>query len=142
MPQSATAKLNIEPLSKNDYELLANFRYQLRVFLRFSEEITQAQGITPLQYQLLLQVKGFPGREWATIAELAERLQSLHHGMVSLVSRCEKAGFLQRKPGRDDKRCVEVHLKAKGEKLLHQIALLHKNQLADLQHVLDALVIA
>ena len=131
---------SVESLSKHDYELLADFRYQLRVFLRFSEEVTQTYGITPLQYLLLLQVKGFPGREWATIAELAERLQSHHHGVVSLVSRCEKAGFLQRKPGRDDKRCVEVHLKAKGEKLLLQVALLHKNQIAELQHVLEALV--
>lgn len=131
---------SVEYLSKHDYELLADFRYQLRVFLRFSEEVTQTYGITPLQYLLLLQVKGFPGREWATIAELAERLQSHHHGVVSLVSRCEKAGFLQRKPGRDDKRCVEVHLKAKGEKLLLQVALLHKNQIAELQHVLEALV--
>lgn len=131
---------SVESLSKHDYELLADFRYQLRVFLRFSEEVTQTYGITPLQYLLLLQVKGFPGREWATIAELAERLQSHHHGVVSLVSRCEKAGFLQRKPGRDDKRCVEVHLKVKGEKLLLQVALLHKNQIAELQHVLEALV--
>lgn len=126
-------------LGKHDYERLADFRYQLRVFLRFSEEITQAHGITHLQYLLLLQIKGFPGREWATIAELAERLQSHHHGVVALVSRCEKAGLLERRPGRDDKRCVEVHLKAKGEQLLEQIALLHKNQRVELQQVLKAL---
>jgi DNA-binding MarR family transcriptional regulator len=126
-------------LSKHDYERLADFRYQLRVFLRFSEEITQAHGITHLQYLLLLQIKGFPGREWATIAELAERLQSHHHGVVALVSRCEKAGLLARQPGRDDKRCVEVHLLAKGEQLLEQIALLHKNQRVELQQVLKAL---
>lgn len=131
-----------DALSKHDYELLADFRYQLRVFLRFSEEVTQAHGITHLQYLLLLQIKGFPGREWATIAELAERLQSHHHGVVALVSRCEKAGFLERQPGRDDKRCVEVHLKAKGEDLLRQIALLHKNQRVELQQVLKALVSA
>lgn len=128
-----------QSLSKHDYERLADFRYQLRVFLRFSEEITQAHGITHLQYLLLLQIKGFPGREWATIAELAERLQSHHHGVVALVSRCEKAGLLERQPGRDDKRCVEVHLKAKGEQLLEQIALLHKNQRVELQQVLKAL---
>lgn len=131
-----------DALSKHDYELLADFRYQLRVFLRFSEEVTQAHGITHLQYLLLLQIKGFPGREWATIAELAERLQSHHHGVVALVSRCEKAGFLERQPGRSDKRCVEVHLKAKGEDLLQQIALLHKNQRVELQQVLKALVSA
>ena len=120
-------------LSKQDYELLADFRYQLRRFLRFSEEVTQDHGITALQYLLLLQVKGFPGREWATIAELAERLQAHHHGVVALASRCEKAGLVARRPGRDDKRCVEVHLTRKGETLLRQLALLHKDQLGESQ---------
>ncbi|MBI3284771.1 MAG: MarR family transcriptional regulator [Burkholderiales bacterium] len=128
-----------EALSKQDYELLADFRYQLRCFLRFSEDVTQVHGITPLQYLLLLQIKGFPGREWATIAELAERLQSHHHGVVALVSRGEKAGLIARQPGREDKRCVEVHLTVKGEDLLRQLALLHKEQLIDLQHVLNVL---
>ena len=123
-------------LSKYDYEQLADFRYQLRRFLRISEELTQLHGITPLQYQLLLQVKGFPGREWATIAELAERLQAHHHGVVALTSRCEKAGLVARRPASRDKRCVEVHLKPKGEKLLHELALLHQDQLVDLQNVL------
>lgn len=131
--------LSSESLSKQDYELLADFRYQLRRFLRFSEEVTQSHGITPLQYLLLLQVKGFPGREWATIAELAERLQAHHHGVVALASRCEKAKLVARRPGRQDKRCVEVYLKPKGEELLRQLALLHKDQLVDLQHVVEVL---
>ena len=44
----------------------------------------------------MLQVKGFPGRNWATIGELAERLQAKHHGVVALVSRCESLGLVQR----------------------------------------------
>lgn len=135
MPRPSSSKT----ISKQEFELLADFRYQLRRFLRFSEEVTQAQGITPLQYQLLLQVKGFPGREWATIAELAERLQAHHHGVVALASRCEKAGLVARRPGRSDKRCVEVYLKPKGEELVRQLALLHKEQLGDLEHVLRPL---
>ncbi len=119
--------------------MLAEFRYQLRRFLRFSEELTQAHGMTPLQYLLLLQVKGYPGREWATIAELAERLQSHHHGVVALASRCEKAELVARRPGRDDKRCVEIYLTVKGEELVRQLAPLHKHQLGDLQQVLNVL---
>jgi DNA-binding MarR family transcriptional regulator len=122
-----------KPLSKEDYEQLADFRYQLRRFLRFSEEVTQEHGITPLQYLLLLQVKGYPGRDWASIAELAERLQAHHHGVVALVSRCEKAGLVARRPGREDKRCVEVYLSPKGEQLLQQLAGLHKDQLIGVQ---------
>ena len=47
-------------MSKADFETLAHFRYQLRRYLRFSEEVTRGNGITPLQYLLLLQIKGFP----------------------------------------------------------------------------------
>src|SRR5678815_913573 len=89
---------------KADFEALATFRYQLRRYLRFSEEIAHAAGLTPLQYLLLLQIKGFPGRDWATVGELAERLQAKHHGVVSLVSRCEVAGLVRRSAGRSDRR--------------------------------------
>ena len=116
-------------LSKIDYETLARFRYQLRRFLRFSEEVTQRNGVTPLQYLLMLQIKGFPGREWATVAELAERLQAKHHGVVSLVSRCEAAGWVQRMASQNDKRCVEVRLTSAGEACLHQLARLHRDEL-------------
>lgn len=80
-------------MSKTDFEKLAHFRYQLRRFLRFSEDVTRKQGVTVLQYLLMLQIKGFPGREWATVGELAERLQAKQHGVVSLVSRCEAADW-------------------------------------------------
>jgi hypothetical protein len=82
-------------MSKKDFEALADFRYQLRRFLRFSEEITRRHGVTPLQYLLLLNIKGFPGREWATAGELAERLQAKHHGVVALITRCvrSRCGF-------------------------------------------------
>jgi hypothetical protein len=60
------------PLKKKEFEALAEFRYQLRRYLRFSEEVVRAERITPLQYLLLLHIKGFPGRDWATVGELAE----------------------------------------------------------------------
>lgn len=116
-------------LSKTDFEALARFRYELRRFLRFSEETTHRHGVTALQYALMLQIRGYPGREWATVAELAERLQSKHHGVVALVTRCEAAGWVQRVASRGDKRLVEVHLTAQGEKCLEQLARLHWNEL-------------
>lgn len=134
MPESPPSS----PPSKLDYEGLADFRYRLRRFLRFSEELTQSQGITPLQYLLLLQIKGYPGREWATIAELAERLQAHHHGVVALTSRCEKAGLVGRRPGRDDRRCVEVYLLPKGEELVKRLVMMHHDQVTELQRVLSA----
>jgi DNA-binding MarR family transcriptional regulator len=116
-------------LGKADYERLAHFRYRLRRFLRASESLCQENGTTPLQYQLLLQVKGAsPDRDWATIGELAEQLQSKHHGVVALVDRCEEMGLVERRPGKDDRRKVEIHLLPKGEKLLERIALLHQSE--------------
>lgn len=116
-------------LSKRDFEHLADFRYRLRRFLRFSEELAQQHGLTPQQYLLLLQLRGYPGRDWATVAELAERLQSHHHSVVGLVSRCEAQGLLQRRPGREDRRCVEVSLLPKGEELVETLALAHRDEL-------------
>jgi len=80
-------------------------------------------------YGRALQIKGFPGREWATVAELAERLQAKHHGVVSLVTRCKAAGWVQRSASRNDKRCVEVHLTPEGEECLEQLARLHRDEL-------------
>ncbi len=113
-------------MSKAEFETLARFRYQLRRFLRFSEEAARRKGVTPLQYQLMLQIKGFPGREWATVVELAERLQAKHHGVVALISRCEKAGLVVRNISRADMRLVEVQLTEKGEHCLEQLARLHR----------------
>ena len=116
-------------MDKDEFEKLSHFRYRLRCFLRLSEDLCQEHGLTPLQYQLLLHLKGFPGREWATIGELAERLQAKHHGVVALVDRCEKAELVRRFAGQEDRRQVTVHLEPKGESLLALIAALHQPEL-------------
>jgi DNA-binding MarR family transcriptional regulator len=116
-------------MTKDDFETLAGFRYHLRRFLRFSERVTRANGVTPLQYQLMLQIKGFPRRDWASVAELAERLQAQHHAVVQLISRCEAAGWVRRDACRDDQRRVEVRLTADGERRLEQLARLHRDEL-------------
>ena len=124
-------------MTKTEFEQLAHFRYRLRLFLRFSEELTRSNGITALQYQLMLQVKGFPGRHWATVGELAERLQAQQHGVVSLISRCEAGGLVKRSASSADKRRVEVRLTAKGEKLLARLARLHRLELRSLRDVAE-----
>lgn len=124
-------------LAKKDFEKLSHFRYRLRCFLRLSEDLCQEHGLTPLQYQLLLHVKGFPGRDWATIGELAERLQAKHHGVVALIDRCEKAGLVRRVAGEMDRRQVAIHLQSKGEKLLESLAVLHQPELQLLKKEFD-----
>jgi len=117
---------------KRRYEALSDFRYRLRSFLRFSEDSARANGITVLQYQLLLHTQGFPGRDWATIGELAERLQAQPHGVVALVSRCEEAGLVRRQPSQTDRRQVEVHLLPAGRRKLVQLATEHAEPLQQL----------
>ena len=122
----------LPPMAKQDFETLADFRYQIRRFLRFSEQLTRKAGITPLQYLMLLNIKGYPGREWATIGEIAERLQAQHHGVVALVSRCEKMGFVERRRSTEDRRRIEVRLLAKGEEYVERLANAHRVQLITL----------
>ena len=127
-PRRSPATPSAAP-GKHDYERLSDFRHRLRQFLRASELTCRAHGVTALQYQLMLHVVGFPGRSWATIGELAERLQAQHHGVVALVDRCVALGWLARHPGRGDGRVVEIHLRPKGERLLAQVAGLHRDEL-------------
>ncbi len=107
----------------------------MRRFLRFSEEITRRHGVTPLQYLLMLNIKGFPGRDWATAGELAERLQAKHHGVVALITRCEKLGLVGRSASSTDKRQVEVRLLKNGEALLLKLADLHRAELLSFKEV-------
>jgi DNA-binding MarR family transcriptional regulator len=120
-------------LNKSDFEQLSEFRFQMRRFERFSEQAAQGEGITPLQYLLLLHIKGYPDREWATIGELAERLQAQHHGVVALVSRCEALGLVERRVSETDRRQVEVHLLKAGERVLARLAELHRAELRSLK---------
>ena len=120
-------------LNKEEFKTLSDFRYQLRCFARFSEDITHKFGVTNLQYLLLLHVKGYKDREWATIGELAERLQTHHNGVVSLASRCEKLGLIYRQRGTADKREVQIYLTPEGNKLVKRIARLHRDKLLNLQ---------
>jgi DNA-binding MarR family transcriptional regulator len=124
---------NPRTLAKRDFEQLSEFRYQMRRFERFSERAAQEEGITPLQYLLLLHIKGYPGRAWATVGELAERLQSHHHGVVALVTRCEALGLVRREQSPDDRRQVQVHLEARGEQVLERLAALHRAELKSLE---------
>lgn len=119
-------------LNKKDFAQLSEFRYQMRLFERFSEQAAQGEGITPTQYLLLLHIKGYPDRDWATIGELAERLQAHHHGVVALVSRCEALDLVERKTSTTDRRQVEVHLLKNGATILARLAELHRAELKSL----------
>lgn len=116
-------------LSQDDYQRLSHVRYQLRRFMRLSEDICRTGGLTSLQYQLLLHVKGMHGKTWASVGELAEKLQAKHHGVVALLDRCEKLGLIERCVNQADRRQVEIHLLPRGEQLVERLAVLHQPEL-------------
>ena len=116
-------------LLPGDYRALAEFRYQIRKFLRFSEEAARAAGLEPQQHQLLLAVKGMPDGMRARIGEIADRLQIQHHSTVELVDRLERNGYVNRKRNDQDKREVLIGLTPKADRVLRELALHHHEML-------------
>ncbi len=104
---------------------LAQFRYALRKFLRFSENAARRCGVTPQQHQLLLGVQGFTGRGSATVSELAEFLQERHHSVVGLIERAEQNGLVRRTQDTTDRRVVNVTLTPNGQKTLLKLSKMH-----------------
>ncbi len=129
-----------EPTTKTEYEILAEFRYALRRFLRFSESAAREVGLTPQQHQALLAIQGFPGREQITIGELAERLQIRHHSAVGLADRLEAEKLIKRVPGADDRRKVYISLTGHGQSMIEKLSALHHEQLVRLTPQLRSLL--
>jgi DNA-binding MarR family transcriptional regulator len=128
-----------KPISKQEYEALAAFRYAIRQFLRAREEAARQVGITPQQQQALLAIKGFPGRDQISIGEMAERLQIRHHSAVGLVDRLEGQGLVSRTHG-EDRRFVYVSLTKKGDDVLHQLTAPHRDEIRQIGENLDELM--
>jgi DNA-binding MarR family transcriptional regulator len=123
---------NISAISKTEYETLAEFRYALGHYLRFSKNAIELAGITLQQHQAMIFIIGYPGREQVTIGELAERLQIKHHSAVGLVNRLEEQGMVERRQNKDDKRQVLIGLTIKGIGVLESLASLHRAELRQL----------
>jgi DNA-binding MarR family transcriptional regulator len=112
-----------------DYTALADFRYEIRRFLNFSETAARVSGIEPHQHQALLAIKGLPARQIATVGVLAERLQIQHHSAVELTDRLQSKGLILRSRSEADRREVVLELTLRGEKLLQQLTLSHRAEL-------------
>jgi DNA-binding MarR family transcriptional regulator len=119
----------MKKLTLSDYQALAEFRYQIRRFLRFSEQVVKEAGLERGQYQLMLAIKGMPAGVRPRVGELANRMQIRHHSAVELVNRLEAGGFVHRSRAQDDRREVLLALTAKGEKILSELALHHHDEL-------------
>lgn len=112
-----------------DYAALAEFRYQLRKFLAFSEAAAQKAGLTPQQHQALLAIKGFSSPAPISVGDLARFLLIRHHTAVELMDRMTKLGLLSRVVDADDGRRVLVKLTRKGEQKLRTLSKIHFEEL-------------
>jgi DNA-binding MarR family transcriptional regulator len=120
----------MEDVTLEDYRALAAFRYELRKFLGFSEKAARAAGIEPQQHQLLLAVKGYPSETRPTIGRIAERLAVEPHTAVGLVDKLEARGLVRRERSHTDRRAVLLSLTPDGTRLLAELSVLHRGELA------------
>lgn len=120
---------DMKRLTLSDYQALAEFRFQIRRFLHFSEEAVKKAGLERGQYQLMLAIKGIPAGLRPRIRDLADRMKIRHHSAVELVNRLETGGFVHRSRAQDDRREVLLALTPKGEKVLAELALHHHEEL-------------
>ena len=119
----------MKKLTLSDYQALAEFRYQIRRYLHFSEQVVKKAGLERGQYQLMLAIKGMPDGVRPRIRELANRMQIRHHSTVELINRLEAGGYVRRERAQDDRREVLLALTPKGERVLSELAMHHHNEL-------------
>jgi DNA-binding MarR family transcriptional regulator len=111
---------------------LAEFRYELRRFLQFSEARAVQAGLHPQQHQLLLQLAGVPYGTATTVSYAAEKLGLKHHTVVELSMRCEEAGLLRRIQDTGDRRRIQLTVTDKGRKMLRSLSDDHARELYEL----------
>ena len=127
-------------VTRQDFQRLLDFRVALREFQRWSEDQARAAGLTHVQHQLLVAIKGHPGNQPPTVGDLAGYLLLRPHSTVELIDRAEAAGLVERVPDDNDGRVVRVRLTKDGDRIVHRLARAHLDRLHELATVLDDLV--
>ncbi len=110
---------------------LADFRFELRRFLHFSEQAAIEAGLQPQQHQLLLQVAGAPEEAAVTIAYAAERLGLKHNSAVELVDRSVREDLLERTEDPADRRRAILRVTRKGNRVLSRLSGEHARELIE-----------
>jgi DNA-binding MarR family transcriptional regulator len=119
----------VQDLSSADFRALADFRYQIRRFLHFSEEAAREEGLEPQQHQLLLAIRALDDGAGPAIGALAEHLFVRHHSAVGLIDRLEERRLVVRARTEPDRRLVRVKLTSAGEMKLHRLSRAHRTEL-------------
>jgi DNA-binding MarR family transcriptional regulator len=122
----------------DSYEVAATFRAELRRFLRRSEDCSRANGITPRQHLLLLQIAGAPDGV-TTVSDLVGTLSLTQSAVTELVQRAEAAGLVERSPSREDGRVVHLSLTQLGSQKLAAVHGALGPERAQLRRVMERL---
>jgi DNA-binding MarR family transcriptional regulator len=123
---------NHPPEDRRRLQNLAEFRYELRRFVQFSESCAAEAGLHPQQHQLLLHLAGAPDEVETTVSYAAERLGLRHHTVVELSKRCEEAGLIHRNQDSNDRRRIQLQVTAKGHRILRVLSEDHERELYEL----------
>jgi DNA-binding MarR family transcriptional regulator len=134
-PQDAAASAGA---GVDDHRTLAEFRYQIRRFLCFSEQAARFAGLEPQQHQFLLACKGISPGMRPTIRALAERLFVEHNTAVQMINKLAQRDLVRRVPGLADRREVLIEITPAGEALLADLSWVHRAQLQIAGHSLHA----
>ena len=111
------------------YARLLAMRTALRRFEHWSAERAQEAGLTPMQHQLLLAIRGHTDRRGPTIGEAADYLLLRHHSAGELIQRAEAAGLVRRVRDSGDNRVFRLQLTAEGTRRLESLTAIHLEEL-------------
>jgi len=136
------AKTDRKPLARKDYEALAGFRHALRQFLVFSEAAAIGAGLTPVQHQALLAIKGMPGPGPVSVGDLAAWLGVRPHSAAGLVDRLVKLALVRKTQDAADRRRATLTLTARAEHRLAALSAAHREELRRMSGALGALLAA
>ena len=127
-------------LTLKDYQALAAIRRGMRQFLEFSAGAALAAGLTPVQHQALLAIKGMAAP--VTVGTLAEWLGVRPHSAVGLVNRLVALKLVERVMDRADRRRMRLTLTKRAEAKLAGLSQIHRAELRRFSAALAPLLAA
>lgn len=110
-----------------DYRAVGLWRVALREFIHFSNTDMKRQGITLLQYQVLLEIASCIGIEDdMTVGLLATHLHMRHNSVVVLINQLVRKEHVRRVASVRDRRSMLLQLTPRGKRTLDKLVHGHR----------------
>lgn len=116
-------------LQVGHYRALAEFRYQIRRFVSFSERAARQMGLEPQQHQVLLAIRGLPPPKRPNLPTLAERMCIEVAACETIVGSLIGRGLLRWTANPTDRREQLLTLTPPARALLRKLTVMHRNQM-------------